>query len=215
MNKAAKSLRDENNALEEKLSRESAEIMTDIVVYIRSASISRYDQERVRRDIGEMLLEGESRGQSAAEVIGDDYKAFCDSVMCEMRQLSRKERVMTAIQEVLPGVIVLVTTWSVLTPLARLVNGEAWYILPLSISELITAAVILFAAVFIVVYITKRVYTPKPALLIIGLALAAAIGVAGIILFSDRILINIHIAADAIFIAVLLAVYFAMDKRLE
>ena len=81
MNKRARILRNENNKFEEKLSKETNDVLTDIVVYIRSTSISEYDQERVRRDIGEMLFEGERRGMSAAEIIGDDYKAFCDAVM--------------------------------------------------------------------------------------------------------------------------------------
>ena len=107
MNKPARILRNENNKFEEKLSKETNDVLTDIVVYIRSTSISEYDQERVRRDIDEMLFEGERRGMSAAEIIGDDYKAFCDAVMCEVPKLSKAQRVMTAVQEVLAGVIVL------------------------------------------------------------------------------------------------------------
>ena len=66
MNKPARILRNENNKFEEKLSKETNDVLTDIVVYIRSTSISEYDQERVRRDIDEMLFEGERRGMSAA-----------------------------------------------------------------------------------------------------------------------------------------------------
>ena len=113
MNKRARILRNENNKFEEKLSKETNDVMTDIVVYIKSTSISEYDQERVRRDIGEMLFEGERRGMSAAEIIGDDYKAFCDAVMCEVPKLSKAQRVMTAVQEVLAGVIVLLAIWTV------------------------------------------------------------------------------------------------------
>lgn len=215
MNKRARILRNENNKFEEKLSKETNDVLTDIVVYIRSTSISEYDQERVRRDIGEMLFEGERRGMSAAEIIGDDYKAFCDAVMCEVPKLSKAQRVMTAVQEVLAGVIVLLAIWSVFSPIIQLIKKEPWYLLPLRLSDLITATVIVAAAVLIVVYITKNAFTPKPAALIAGFVLAAAIGIAGILFCSDIMLMNIHIAVDIALLAVLALVYLLIGKRLE
>lgn len=215
MNKRARILRNENNKFEEKLSKETNDVLTDIVVYIRSTSISEYDQERVRRDIDEMLFEGERRGMSAAEIIGDDYKAFCDAVMCEVPKLSRAQRVMTAVQEVLAGVIVLLAIWTVFSPIIQLIKKEPWYLLPLRLSDLITATVIVAAAVLIVVYITENVFTPKPAALIAGFVLAAAIGIAGILFCSDIMLMNIHIAVDIALLAVLALVYLLIGKRLE
>ena len=153
MNKPARILRNENNKFEEKLSKETNDVLTDIVVYIRSTSISEYNQERVRRDIGEMLFEGERRGMSAAEIIGDDYKAFCDAVMCEVPKLSKAQRVMTAVQEVLAGVIVLLAIWTVFSPIIQLIKKEPWYLLPLRLSDLITATVIVAAAVLALVYL--------------------------------------------------------------
>lgn len=215
MNKRARILRNENNRFEEKLSKETNDVLTDIVVYIKSTSISEYDQERVRRDIDEMLFEGERRGMSAAEIIGDDYKAFCDAVMCEVPKLSKAQRVMTAVQEVLAGVIVLLAIWTVFSPIIQLIKKEPWYLLPLRLSDLITATVIVAAAVPIVVYITKNVFTPKPAALIAGFVLAAAIGIAGILFCSDIMLMNIHIAVDIALLAVLALVYLLIGKRLE
>lgn len=215
MNKPARILRNENNKFEEKLSKETNDVLTDIVVYIRSTSISEYDQERVRRDIDEMLFEGERRGMSAAEIIGDDYKAFCDAVMCEVPKLSKAQRVMTAVQEVLAGVIVLLAIWTVFSPIIQLIKKEPWYLLPLRLSDLITATVIVAAAVLVVVYITKNVFKPKPAALIAGFVLAAAIGIAGILFCSDIMLMNIHIAVDIALLAVLALVYLLIGKRLE
>lgn len=215
MNKPARILRNENNKFEEKLSKETNDVLTDIVVYIRSTSISEYDQERVRRDIDEMLFEGERRGMSAAEIIGDDYKAFCDAVMCEVPKLSKAQRVVTAVQEVLAGVIVLLAIWTVFSPIIQLIKKEPWYLLPLRLSDLITATVIVAAAVLVVVYITKNVFKPKPAALIAGFVLAAAIGIAGILFCSDIMLVNIHIAVDIALLAVLALVYLLIGKRLE
>lgn len=52
MSKRTRLLLRENNALESELSREEdREVLTDITVYLRTANISQYYQERVRRDI--------------------------------------------------------------------------------------------------------------------------------------------------------------------
>ena len=77
MNQRTKALLHENNQTEKQLSPAAQQILTDIVVYLRTAPISLYQQETVRRDITRMLLDGEARGAAAQEVIGNDYQAFC------------------------------------------------------------------------------------------------------------------------------------------
>lgn len=66
MSKRTKILQKENNELEKQIQNDSNKsILTDIVVYIRSANISPYHQEKVRRDIWEMIVDGEKRGEAA------------------------------------------------------------------------------------------------------------------------------------------------------
>lgn len=57
MSREARVLRDENNELEKQLDDKTNDILTDIVVYIRIANISDIDQENVRRDITQMLID--------------------------------------------------------------------------------------------------------------------------------------------------------------
>ena len=64
MSREVRILRDENNELEKRLDDKTNEILTDIVVYIRSANISDIDQETVRRDITQMLIEARGRRQT-------------------------------------------------------------------------------------------------------------------------------------------------------
>ena len=78
MNKATKQLLEDNNRREKQLSPENQKVLTDIVAYLRGSSAPTLRQEQVRRDITDMLLEGEARGQSAQTIIGTDYQAFCD-----------------------------------------------------------------------------------------------------------------------------------------
>ena len=64
MNRRTKELLAENNTLERGLNEENGKILTDIVVYLRTAPVSEYQQELVRRDITHMMLEGQARGAS-------------------------------------------------------------------------------------------------------------------------------------------------------
>lgn len=213
MNKVARKLRDENNELELGLSKEANDVMTDIVVYIRSANISDLNQEIVRRDIDEMLLEGERRGQSVAEVIGDDYKAFCDSVICEVPQLTPLQRFATLVLDALLGIIIMLAIWTVFAPLRQLSSGGAWYIVTVRTSDLIEGIAIIAAAFFIVGYICKNSFKPKKAVFAVGIIAIVAACFAAFVLLPNAVLLNMHIGISVLIIAVLLAVYFVIEKR--
>ena len=57
MNKTTKQLLEENNRREKELSPDNQKVLTDIVAYLRGSSTPILQQEQVRRDITEMLLE--------------------------------------------------------------------------------------------------------------------------------------------------------------
>ena len=213
MNKAARMLRDENNELELGLSSEANDVMTDIVVYIRTANISAMTQEKVRRDIGQMLLEGERRGQSVAEIIGDDYKAFCDSVISEVPQFTPLQRALTFISDALLGIIIMLAIWTVFAPVRQLSGGGEWYIVTVRTSDLIEAIAIIAAAFFIVGYICKNSFKPKKAVFAVGIIAIVAACFIAFILIPDAELLNMHIGISVLILAVLLAVYFVIDKR--
>ena len=214
MSREAKALKKENNELEKQLSKETEDIQTDIVVYIRSANISDIDQERVRRDITQMLIEGEARGESAADVIGGDYKAFCDEIIAEIPKLSRTKRVLTAIRDVLPALMVMFAIWVVFSVFARMVNGEAWYITPLSISDFLTGAAILIAATLAVVYITKNSFRIRPGAVVCVVLLLLASAICSSLFLAAKVLFSPHIAADGALLAVLYAAYKIIDNKL-
>ncbi len=67
MKKQTKKLIEENDILCEQLSREANDVLRNMTGYIQRFGISRYEQEKVRRDIAEMLLEGE-KGESLSKV---------------------------------------------------------------------------------------------------------------------------------------------------
>ena len=114
MSRRTKLLRKENNEAEEMLLDEyDKSVLTDIVVYIRMSGISPYDQERVRLDVREMIAEGERRGKTAREIIGEDYRQFCDDVIAEIPRLSGVAYFLSLLRDVLLAAGVLLVIWAV------------------------------------------------------------------------------------------------------
>src|SRR5699024_4836566 len=113
MNKTTKQLLEENNRRGEQLTQENQKILVDIVAYLRSSSDSTYQQELVHRDILDMLQEGEARGQTAAQVIGEDYQAFCDEILAELPKRSMKQRIVYALSTVTLSAAGLLSIWLV------------------------------------------------------------------------------------------------------
>jgi len=69
MSKRTRMLRNESEQMSEKISKDGRKVLEDMTLYIRGVDISVYDQERVRRDITQMILDGEQRGDPASSVI--------------------------------------------------------------------------------------------------------------------------------------------------
>lgn len=113
MNKTTKQLLEENNRRGEQLTPENQKILVDIVAYLRGSSASTYQQELVHRDILDMLQEGEARGQTAAQIIGEDYQTFCDEILAELPKRSMKQRIVYALSIVSLSAAGLLSIWLV------------------------------------------------------------------------------------------------------
>lgn len=214
MSREARMLRDENNKLEKQLDDKTNEILTDIVVYIRSANISDIDQENVRRDITQMLIDARGRGENADNVIGGDYKAFCDAIIAEIPKMSTKKRIMTAIRDTLPALGLLIGIWVVFSVAEQIINGETWYVTPVSVTDILGGAAMLILATLIVVYITKNSFNAKPAALVCLILLITAVVLCAALLLPNRIIFSLNIAADAALVIVIFAAHKIIDNKL-
>ena len=72
MTKQTRLLKDENERSADLLPNSDERIFKKITAYIRTAPINAYHQESIRRDIVRMLLDAQSHGQTAEDVIGAD-----------------------------------------------------------------------------------------------------------------------------------------------
>ena len=158
MSKRVKEMLKENNELEQQLSDEGRKVLTNIVVYLRGVPVSMYEQEKVRRDIIQMLIDGEKRETSAREVIGEDYREFCDSIVAEIPHMSRKEKVLVFIRDTLPALIVLLVIWCA-GRLAEVLAGVLpSFNCPVTLGNLVGGILLLAGAEGLITLLTKYAF---------------------------------------------------------
>ena len=161
MSRRVKEMLKENNELEQQLSDEGRKVLTDIVVYLRGVPVSMYEQEKVRRDIIQMLIDGEKRETSAREVIGEDYREFCDSIVAEIPHMSRKEKVLVFIRDTLPALIVLLVIWCA-GRLAEVLAGVLpSFNCPVTLGNLVGGILLLAGAEGLITLLTKYAFESR------------------------------------------------------
>lgn len=222
MSKRTKLLRKENNELEKQIQNDNNKsVLTDIVVYIRLANISPYDQETVRRDIWEMIVDGEKRGKAAKEIIGDDYKSFCDHVIAEIPRLSRKDYLLSLVRDVLLSVNVLLVIWMIFN-LFELGGNHTFPYFTITAGNIICAILIVISAFGVFHTISKNAFylgnsnSGKTFLSVFFLLLFTLMLVCICVnVWIQYPLFRIHALAAAGGIAALFILYKILDRKLD
>lgn len=144
-----------------------------------------------------MLLEGEKRGISVKSTIGEDYQAFCDSVLSEMPRMSSREKGMNVVRNICMFLAVWLPFWVIQyggkDDFVRVTGGGAAW------------ALLVFAAGYVYSWIMSRqTFKKHIACLLIGcifvVLLLAATGLTkfGYVLFCAPV--SIVVAAEIILI---------------
>lgn len=213
MSKRTKELLRANNALDAQLNKDNQQMMTNIVVYIRSANISEYEQELVRRDVMAMLAAGEREGRSAEEVIGDDAQVFCDEVIAALPPRPAGERALDALRTGLLAFVVLALCWSVFSAVDAIVENQ-WPYFPLTIGDVISQVLIFVTAFIIFRGISHHTFDDKlgKLFLLIFCVLAASILSS---IFLTQFLCNVHILVFATVLVICFILYKLIDARVD
>ena len=211
----------ENNRLEEELSPEGKDILTDMVVYLRGCNISPFQQELVRRDITWMLIDGEQRGDTAVTVIGDDYCQFCDSVLREIPHMTWKEKMAGIVRDNLLALAVLLAIWLI----GGVLENAALYFLdrPAGIRLSVTAGnllgglIILAAADGLFLFLSRTAFQRVKKWKVWNAALLFAAFFAGIFvnILLTAVLFRLHIAAAVLLTAAVFLAYMAADRIVD
>lgn len=90
----AKILRKLNKMSEENMSKESNEVYTDMILYLRLSDLTLFQQETVRSDLIQMILDGEQHGKNIHEILGGDYKNMVDEIINSFPPRSTKDKLL-------------------------------------------------------------------------------------------------------------------------
>ncbi len=218
MSKRTKLMLKENNELEMQIQNEdNKQVLMDMVVYIRSTNISPYYQEKVRRDIWEMIVDGEKRGKTAKEVIGDNYRLFCDNVIAEIPELSRKEHILSLVRDILLSINVLLIIWFVFDLIEQILVTDMLPYFTVTVGNIISATLSIIAAFLVFSAISKNAFdnsklSNKKVFFTLFAIMLICMCVNAFIKYS---LFQIHVIFVISGIAVLFAIYKILDTRLD
>ena len=74
-------LRTGNNHAEIQLSRENIDLITRMYFYLLASDLTVFGVETIRKDLTGMAIEAQMRECTFAEIVGDNYKLFCDELI--------------------------------------------------------------------------------------------------------------------------------------
>ena len=214
MNKATKQLLEENNRRGEQLTPENQKILVDIVAYLRGSSASTYQQELVHRDILDMLQEGEARGQTAAQVIGEDYQTFCDEILTELPKRNMKQHIVYALSTVSLSAAGLLSIWLVFRLFeAPFQNRPFTPWLPMTLGQLLGGIMLIAYSYGLVEHICRNSFEDRDPSRLQVISFFVCIGLFFIFCVSlQQIMFYLHAGIAALLIAVLFLIYKITDR---
>ena len=161
MKKETKELLKKNNENEKQILEDNDEIYTNMVVYLRGANISEYNQEKVREDLIAMIVDGQERGDDIQKVIGENYKEICDEIIAEIPKKTVKENVMYALMLTLDIVWIVGVISVIKTLIIMLAKNSKDMTFVFSLGDLISWGMIVFVAYLVVYYICSTTFREK------------------------------------------------------
>lgn len=161
MKKETKELLKKNNENEKNILEENDEIYTNMIVYLRGANISEYNQEKVREDLIAMIVDGQERGDDIQKVIGENYKEICDEIIAEIPKKTVKENVMYALMLTLDIVWIVGVISVIKTLIIMLAKNSKDMTFVFSLGDLISWGMSVFVAYLVVYYICSTTFREK------------------------------------------------------
>ncbi|WKY45386.1 hypothetical protein Q5O14_04610 [Eubacteriaceae bacterium ES2] len=157
----ARELLIKNNKQEEAILSENAQIYTNMVVYLRGSDLSDYNQEIIRKDIIEMILDGQERGDSIEKVMGNNYKQICDEIIAVMPKITGTVKMLKFCEIALSSLAVLGLIRLGEIFLDATTGNNSGFMFTLTVGNLLQAILIIGVAYLIVNDITKNSFGSK------------------------------------------------------
>lgn len=213
-----KELRKENNRLDEKLNKEYQDVLTDMIVYIRGSKINEYNQELVYQDLVTMMLDSQERKQEVKELIGEDYKEFCDNILSEIPEETKEEKYITRIRNGLLYFSVIFSMF-LLMKIKDIIGGNITFKeIPITLGELIIGFILIVIAILMVEYISKnsfKIENKKEKFIKFLVLWIIFMAVIVIPIFIKGVIITLPLIMYISLLLLALIVYRLLDKYLE
>lgn len=162
MNQRTRKILKENNLFEaDDLSKHSQNVMTEIVSYLRVSGLSEYNQEVVRRDINNMVADGEGRGETVEMVIGRDYKSFCDEIIKSFPKQKNMEKILRVVNQNTLAISTLLFIWMVGEVIAAVLKKTSVYCLQITLGQILGNLIILIEVGVSLKYILPMAYVDE------------------------------------------------------
>ena len=221
MNKITKSILKKNNSREEAISDENQEIYTNMVVYLRGSDLTEYNQEVVREDLIELILDGQERGDDIQKVMGSNYKEICDDIIDAMPKMSAKEKIIDLVGTSLNMLWILGAINLIINLIISLIDRNSEFNFTLSIGDIFAGIIIIIFSNGVVWYVTKtalneqQINIKKKRSLFKGwlslVVVFATILFAGI--YFDTVVLNIHLITAVIIISLIFIASKIVNSR--
>jgi len=158
MNKQVKELFKKNNSREKEIFDNNKEIYTNMIVYLRGSDLTEYNQEVVREDIIELIIDGQQRGDDIQKVMGGRYKEICDEIIEAMPKKTKKDKIIEFVDIFLNALWILGAITLIKTLASSLILKETEFKFILTVGDIVNIFVIILVVNAIVWFITKKAF---------------------------------------------------------
>lgn len=215
MKKQCRELMKKNNKREEAIHEDNDEIYTNMIVYLRGSDMTEYNQELVREDLIEMILDGQNRGDDIQKVIGDNYKEICDEIIESMPKKTKLQKIGGFIDTSLMIIWILGIIAIAQTVISNFIVGKGNWKVNLTLGYIINMIIIILSANLIVKYICKTAFnndSKKVSFIKTWIICAIVLGVFFISsYYLDYTIVNVSL----IFAVFVVAITFMLERVLS
>ena len=154
-------LQKQSEKAEEKICKADDDTYTDMIVYLRASNLTMYQQEQVRRDLLEITLSGEQRGESIEEIFGGDYQGVCDEIIANFPPVTLRDKVINIVSMCLMGITITLLATAGTQIVTNLIQHKNPLLYQFEVSSILLFATTIGAAYGIVMYICKTALKAK------------------------------------------------------
>lgn len=161
MKRECKEVLKKNNKREKVINKENMKIYTDMIVYMRGSDISEYDQELVRADLIELIIDGQERNDDIKKIMGGNYKEICDEIISAFPKKSTKQKFMDTLEISFNPLVVLVFISIIQNIIINFAKNNKIYIYELTLGKFLSIILYTSISVIIVKFICKNSFNEK------------------------------------------------------